>query len=178
MKKKDSPFFALEKMREALPSKGVVAKAPAPKVAVDEPASFASWMQSGEVAQTPRAPEGPIRFDYVTDRSSAVRAGEPEHRDALRRAPIDARLELHGMTRDAAELAVREFVVAARKRRERCVLLVHGKGTGSVGGVPVLRHEMAAWLTLSELASCVLAYAPAKPHEGGEGATVVLLTRG
>ena len=58
----------------------------------------------------------------------------------------------------------------------RCVLVVHGRGVHSPEG-PVLRAFLLRWLTESRVASIVMAFASARPRDGGEGATYVLLRR-
>jgi DNA-nicking Smr family endonuclease len=91
------------------------------------------------------------------------------------RFPIDARLDIHGLTRETAEPAVLLFIEAARQRRERAVLIIHGKGLGSHAGVSILRAALVPWLTEGRSARAVLAFTEATAKEGGEGATLVLL---
>ncbi len=91
--------------------------------------------------------------------------------------PIDGRLDLHGETAVSAPLALEKFLKAQRMRGERCVLVVHGKGAHSPGGVGILRGEMAAWLSQGPASGHVAAFATATDDDGGEGAVYVLLTR-
>ena len=44
---------------------------------------------------------------------------------------VHAHLDLHGMTRDPARLAVETFITGARTAGHRCVLIVHGRGLNS-----------------------------------------------
>ena len=102
--------------------------------------------------------------------------------DALRKLrrgllPIDARLDLHGLRAGDAREAVDAFLRDKRERGERCVLLVHGKGEHSPGGVGVLRGEVAAWLSQGAASQHVAAFATATDADGGEGALYVLLRR-
>jgi DNA-nicking Smr family endonuclease len=91
--------------------------------------------------------------------------------------PIDARLDLHGLTAEGARAALDRFLGEKRARGERCVLVVHGKGGHSPGGRGVLRGEIAAWLSQGSASLHVEAFATAQPEEGGEGAVYVLLVR-
>lgn len=84
-------------------------------------------------------------------------------------------VDLHG--RDATS-ASRELVRHIRDdgTRAACVLLVvHGKGLHSDGGVGVLADVVLKTLTESAIAPRVLAFATAAPRLGGLGATVVRL---
>jgi DNA-nicking Smr family endonuclease len=91
--------------------------------------------------------------------------------------PIDARLDLHGMLVEEARAKVEAFVRTTRGRGERCVLVVHGKGTHSPGGIGVLRGEISAWLSQGAASEHVAAFATARAVDGGEGALYVLLRR-
>ncbi len=90
-----------------------------------------------------------------------------------------AYLDLHGMNRDEARKAVEELIRGSRLRNQGCVLVVHGRGKGSEGGVPVLKEKLVAWLTReSGIGSYVLAFATARRCDGGPGAVYVLLRQG
>jgi DNA-nicking Smr family endonuclease len=64
-----------------------------------------------------------------------------------------------------------------RARGERCVLVIHGKGQHSAGGIGVLRGEIAAWLSQGACSASVAAFATARGDDGGEGAMYVLLRK-
>lgn len=91
--------------------------------------------------------------------------------------PVDARIDLHGLRAAEAEEALDQFLREKRALGERCVLVVHGKGQHSPGGVGVLRGEIAAWLSQGRPSVHVLAFATALRGDGGEGAAYVLLIR-
>lgn len=97
---------------------------------------------------------------------------------SLRRGllPIDARLDLHGLSAEAARERVVTFLRETRARGERCVLVIHGKGDDVPGG-GVLRGEIAAWLTQGKARESVAAFATATNADGGEGAVYVALRR-
>ena len=92
------------------------------------------------------------------------------------RLEIEGRIDLHGMTRAAAQDALTSFVVAAADRGQRCVLVITGKGTFS-GGPGVLKQEVPKWLNMSPLRERIVAVNQAQPKHGGGGALYVLLKR-
>jgi DNA-nicking Smr family endonuclease len=69
------------------------------------------------------------------------------------------------------------FLRTMRSRGERCVLVIHGKGEHSPGGVAVLRGEIAAWLSQGTSSEHVAAFTTSSVADGGEGAVYVLLRR-
>jgi DNA-nicking Smr family endonuclease len=126
--------------------------------------------------------EGGPRFEVADDggRVEGRRVDLPI--DALRRLrrglmPIDAQIDLHGMRVTEARAQLELFLRTMRARKERCVLVVHGKGEHSPQGVGVLRGEMAAWLSQGASSQHVAAFASAAERDGGEGAIYVLLRR-
>jgi len=98
--------------------------------------------------------------------------------DRLRRGQLrpEARLDLHGMTRDQAYAALMSFVENSQAAGKRCVIVITGRGRTSEGG-GVLRSETPGWLNSPLVRSRVLAFATAKPRDGGAGALYVLLRR-
>jgi DNA-nicking Smr family endonuclease len=91
--------------------------------------------------------------------------------------PIDARLDLHGMVAQEARARVESFLRTTRERRERVVLVIHGKGEHSPLGVGVLRGEISAWLSQGASSKHVAAFATARDGDGGPGAVYVMLRR-
>lgn len=85
---------------------------------------------------------------------------------------IQGQLDLHGLRRDEAREALGEFLRQARRRGQRCVRIIHGKGLGSVNREPVLKHKVRNWLAQKDE---VIAFCQARPADGGSGALVVLL---
>ncbi len=86
-------------------------------------------------------------------------------------------LDLHGLTREEARSAVAKFLADSRVQRKRCVLLIHGRGLNSPDRVPVLKNALVMWLTRGGLAKRILAFATARPVDGGAGALYVLLRK-
>ncbi|WP_391484888.1 Smr/MutS family protein [Allofranklinella schreckenbergeri] len=87
---------------------------------------------------------------------------------------IQASLDLHGLRLDEAREALGQFIRAQRRRGVRCVRIIHGKGHGSPGRVPVLKTRVQRWLVQKKE---VLAFVQARACEGGAGAVIVLLDR-
>lgn len=95
--------------------------------------------------------------------------------------PIDERLDLHGMTQEAAHSALRHFLVTARARGARIVLVITGKGRGGMAAEVhergVLRRSVPHWLADPSLRSIVLGFEEAHLAHGGAGAIYVRLRR-
>jgi DNA-nicking Smr family endonuclease len=98
---------------------------------------------------------------------------------ALRRGDfsLQGRLDLHGMTQVEAKAAVERFLNDSRRAKRRCVLIVHGKGLNSQDQIPVLKQQLKGWLSQKHIGKQVLAFATARPQDGGAGAVYVLLRR-
>jgi DNA-nicking Smr family endonuclease len=86
--------------------------------------------------------------------------------------PIEAVLDLHGYTVNQAFDAFEQFLLQARSRSWRCVLIVHGKTARGESQVPILKNRVNQWLREE---SQVLAFCSAKQNHGGVGAVYVLL---
>ena len=164
----------------------------------DDAAAFARAMAAEDVVplardRAERVPANAPASLPPLDRSAAARDGhaEPEaDADAdfaahgvdrrevrkLKRGdyPAASRCDLHGLTSDAAQETVRQFLQASRHRHHRCVCIVHGRGLRSPGGVAVLKARVRQFLRGNP---AVLAYADAPPADGGAGAVYVLLRR-
>ena len=85
---------------------------------------------------------------------------------------LDASLDLHGLTVEAARDRLTAFVTQCIAYDARCIRIVHGQGFGSPEAQPVLRDKVRAWLVgLPD----VRAFAQATTRDGGAGATVALL---
>ena len=89
--------------------------------------------------------------------------------------PIEARLDLHGMTQEAAHRELAGFIARAAASGKRSLLIITGKGSREGGGV--LRAALPRWLAEPALRARVLALAPAQPKDGGGGAFYLLLRR-
>jgi DNA-nicking Smr family endonuclease len=90
---------------------------------------------------------------------------------------VQAHLDLHGKSRAEAKGEVDRFLRRSREQGKRCVLLVHGRGLHSKDQVPVLKEALRSWLATARFGRHVLAFATARPQDGGAGAVYVLLRR-
>ncbi len=134
------------------------------------------------LAQLAELVAGGGEFDIRFSDQYVEGAGEgvgPELRRRLARGhfPIQDYLDLHGLGRDEALAQVERFLTACVTRGLRHVLIVHGRGSGSPGGVPVLKQALTRALGHKRLRRRVLAFCTAQPGDGGEGAMYVLLRK-
>ncbi|MCW5890642.1 MAG: Smr/MutS family protein [bacterium] len=125
---------------------------------------------------------GATHFDVTDTREyveGAVVGLDPRLVRRLRRGDFawQAHLDLHGQTAVEARGAVERFVLQAFRDARRCVLIVHGRGHNSKDHTPVLKEGLKTWLARGVLGKVVLAFASARPSDGGAGALYVLLRR-
>lgn len=88
---------------------------------------------------------------------------------------VAAEIDLHGLGRHAAHEALRDFITEAAASGLGCVRVIHGKGRGSGQRGPILKHVVNHWLRRMD---DVIAFASARPADGGTGAAYVLLAPG
>ncbi len=81
-------------------------------------------------------------------------------------------IDLHQMNAAAAQTTITAFLAEASARGLHCVRIVHGKGLRSKAAGPVLK---ALTERLLRRRDDVIAFASARPMQGGTGAVVVLL---
>ena len=110
-----------------------------------------------------------------------------KQRVARGREPIDARLDLHGMTQQEAHAALLRFLHRAQASGVKTALVVTGKGlrksSSSEGRNAdhkpgVLKRQVPLWLALPEFRLLVVGFDDAHVGHGGEGALYVRLRRG
>ncbi|MDP1873816.1 Smr/MutS family protein [Phenylobacterium sp.] len=98
------------------------------------------------------------------------------HRIVRERDPIAARLDLHGLTYDAARARLDAFLLQAWHEGHRAVLVITGKGSrGSGDGT--LRRAAPEWLAAAHLRPIVAGVSEAHRRHGGGGALYVALKR-
>jgi DNA-nicking Smr family endonuclease len=95
---------------------------------------------------------------------------------------IDARIDLHGLTRREAHDRLARFLLQAQAHGARIVLVITGKGApGAVSHFGhergVLRREVPLWLGSAELRPLVVGFETAHVVHGGEGALYVRVRR-
>lgn len=124
-----------------------------------QPASAASSKPTGKEKAPPR------HFDQQT-------------RDKLTkgRLPIEARVDLHGMTQGEAHGLLFSFLQRAHAAGIRYVLVITGKGA-SFGSDGALKRAVPAWLATPLFRPLVSGHDDAARQHGGTGALYVRLRR-
>ena len=97
-----------------------------------------------------------------------------------RTAP-DAAIDLHGLRRQEAFVALHQFLARAQRDGAKLVLVVTGKGErgglSEDGSGGVLRRSVPQWLRGAEYHSIVVGFEEASRPHGGAGALYVRLKR-
>lgn len=93
------------------------------------------------------------------------------------RFPIQDYIDLHGLTKQEAEIRMRDFILQCHRFGLRCVLVVHGRGLNSENHIPVLKERLPIWLSRGPMKKIVLAFSTARTYDGGTGAIYVLLRK-
>lgn len=98
--------------------------------------------------------------------------------------PIEAILDLHGMTQDMAHRHLDRFITQSYHAGKRCVLVITGKGSLDHQGDVlvserrergVLKARLPDWLAMTPLSDVVLKHTPATSKHGGGGAFYIYL---
>ncbi|MCP3142463.1 Smr/MutS family protein [Pyxidicoccus xibeiensis] len=134
------------------------------------------------LAQLSELVAGPGDFDFSGTDEAFEGAGPGIDRNLLRSLrrgdfAIQDRLDLHGQTQVQARESVERFLSDSRRAKKRCVLIIHGRGLNSKDQVPVLKEQLRGWLAQKRIGNMVLAFATARPQDGGSGAVYVLLRK-
>jgi len=115
-----------------------------------------------------------MRINGIYDKDAAE-ANEPdspqEKRRRLRMKKPDAVLDIHGMTRDEAWLALEYFFADSKKKNFEKIIVIHGKGNHSAGEAVLKRMVM----DFIEHCTCAGESGKEKTSAGGEGATWVII---
>lgn len=96
---------------------------------------------------------------------------------------VEAVLDLHGKTENAAFAAVDDFVPRCYAQGKRCIVIVTGKGLNVendesiFAAKGVLKKMVPQWLNLPRLRAMILIYKHPSARLGGEGALYILLRR-
>ncbi len=103
------------------------------------------------------------------DRTTRMRLGKG-------RLPIEAKVDLHGLTQGEAHALLLEFLHRAHADGRRHVLVVTGKGS-SLGSEGALRRAVPMWLATPPFRPLVGGHEEALHRHGGAGALYVQLRR-
>lgn len=88
--------------------------------------------------------------------------------------PPEDSLDLHGLNREHATMALARFIDRALANGRRYICVVHGKGYGSGSGLSILKAVVDSELRQRRE---VLAFLSAPEQNGGTGAVLVILKR-
>lgn len=138
----------------------------------------------GERAVTP-APRLDQPFSLKAVLSDQPLTMDAKTHDRMTRGKLapESRLDLHGMTLTEAHDALIHFLLSARTRGFRLVLVITGKGKTAHDHGPMphrigaLRHQLPHWLRLPPLAPLVQQFTEAHLRHGGSGAYYIYLRR-
>ena len=96
---------------------------------------------------------------------------------------IEAELDLHGCTEDAAFEMVVDFIKNSYLKQLRCVRIITGKGRHVEDNFDffqarsVIKDRVPQWLNMPEIRPLILAINHPQPKNGGNGAILILLRR-
>lgn len=154
--------------------------APLPKVFRPEGAGAAAYARANAKEKTPLLP-GHASLGKHGEMPSPQMDKRLKQRFQRGELPIEARLDLHGLTLANAERAMSRLIRDAIAQQKRCLLVITGKGArssdGAVQGRGVLRAWLPEYLKRGPWREQVLGVAPARQEMGGAGAFYVLLRR-
>ena len=112
---------------------------------------------------------------------AVTRSAAPSPVRAAGTLAIDARIDLHGMTQQAAHGRLVRFLKEAQADGVRLALVITGKGRPGDGGFGgergVLRRSVPLWLSGAEMRPYVVGFGEAAPPHGGTGALYVRIRR-
>ena len=149
----------------------------ADRPAVPRPRAVASFARAEMSTVLRESLNRPEDVSLLESADELIFARPGTTRDALRRLrrgqyAVQAELDLHGLGREAAQDALRDFIGSSIARGLRCVRVIHGKGRRSGTRGPVIKQVVDHGLRRMQSVS---AFASARPVDGGTGAVYVLL---
>ena len=150
-------------------SKKAAAAPPLPAAEPSPPARPKRSLPPSPAPPPPRPPELELGRTAGVDKRLAERLKRGQ-------LPVEAMLDLHGLTQEEAHRQLDGFLALSATAGRRCVLVITGKGVWrSESGI--LKEMVPRWLNEAPNRGRVLAIAAAQPRHGGSGALYVLLKR-
>lgn len=146
----------------------------APKAKAETKAATEQAAASATAALLPVAPAGVAAIKpRLPNPPEAI---EPGRRRRIVRGhePLEARIDLHGMTHDRARATLESFLLRIWSEGYREALVITGKGSRGEG---VLRRFAPEWLAAAPLRDIVAGVSTADRRHGGDGALYVALRR-
>ena len=168
---------SIKPLKPAKPGAKTSLKSSAIPPVASTPTPSPTWSHPVAPRETRPAPSPPL----------APLGRRRKQRVARGREPIDARLDLHGMTQQEAHAALLRFLHRAQASGVKTALVVTGKGlrkSSSSDGRDadykpgVLKRQVPMWLALPEFRLLIVGFDDAHVGHGGEGALYVRLRRG
>lgn len=153
--------------------------APLPKVYKPEGAPAAAYA-TAEAKQ-----KAPLPHGRQSDKPAPQMDKRLRQRFERGELPVEARIDLHGLTLANAERALSKFLRDGIALQKRCLLVITGKGSVRSDneieimqkGRGVLRAWLPDYLRRGPWRDQILGVAPARKEMGGAGAFYVLLRR-
>lgn len=145
---------------------------------LEQPDSKPLTTRKNNPGQRPKSRAEP---PLAKDGEPAQRKADPARirRVARERLPIEATLDLHGMTQDHAYTALQAFLENAYRQQRRTVLIITGKGKprpGESGREGVLRRRFLQWAETS-FRPWISSLTEAHQRHGGGGAFYVFIRK-
>ncbi len=149
--------------------------------------------EAAEDAPVPQAPNVTVQPQFLPDAGKPAAAPSRTAHDLHSHADIDARsfdrfrkgempieatLDLHGLTQQNAYDRVVSFITSQVAQGKRCVMIITGKGRNAADGeIGVLKQMLPIWLEQPTLKTHILKMRTARHFHGGSGAYYLLLKR-
>jgi len=152
------------------------------------------WLEATETVQHPNPePQANIRIipsKLKADKNRAIKTGKSKKaapapvpaldKDTFAKITkgtlrIQAKLDLHGYTRETAYHALIDFIYKLQSDGVRSALIITGKGRGNTEGT--LRELLPRWLNESPLRQHIIAYDNAALRHGGSGAWYIRIRK-
>ena len=113
---------------------------------------------------------GTVDKDKIADETAErIRENSQQY---LKELPAEARIDLHGLTREEARSRLSSFAGDCVRRGVRKILIIHGKGIHTTGSDPVLGEVVRQFIENDS--RCGMSGHPDR-RMGGNGATWVIL---
>ncbi len=148
------------------------------------PGRLSPKIEAESPAKAKPAEDVPARLPVADAKAARSRPKPPaaperiepgRHRRIIRgREPLEARIDLHGLTHDRARAALEAFLLRVWDEGYREALVITGKGTQGEG---IIRRFTPEWLAAPPLRDIVAGVSSAHRRHGGDGALYVALKR-
>jgi len=153
----------------------------APAAPLDPPPSEDAPRRKATKTAAPSVPVAPLPAPRPGPPPLAPLGRRMKQKLARGSEPIEARIDLHGMTQSEAHHALARFLRSAQRDGVRMALVITGKGLRP-GADPfaergVLKRQVPLWLESAELRPLVVGFEDASRGHGGQGALYVRLRR-